>query len=145
MRGRLICTCGLLAALLFCDGVAAAATSYFVRLRPAGAAGLRATVALDLSHSDEASLNRAVILPFAHDGTADSAVVEGRPAYGDLLAAANPAESTTLVGEYFYNSLAVPFEALGSLTTFRLTLGEGTGPGGRARRILDVPDRPVHR
>ena len=124
MHRRSICACGLLAALLSCDGVGAAATSYFVRLRPAGAAGLRATVALDLTHSDEASLNRAVILSFARDGAADSAVVEGGPGYGDLLAAANPAESTTLVGEYFYNSLAVPFETLGSLTTFRLNLTE---------------------
>src|SRR6266700_3151519 len=124
MRRRSICGCWLFAALVFYDGVAAAGTSYFVRLRPAGAAGLRATVALDLTHSDEASLNRAVILSFARDGAADSAVVEGGPGYGDLLAARNPAESTTLAGEFFYNSLAVPFETLGSLTTFRLNLTE---------------------
>jgi len=51
-------------------------------------------------------------------------VVEGGPAYGDLLSGANPAMQTTLEGQFFHNSLAVPFEQLGSLTVLQLSLSE---------------------
>lgn len=124
MRRPVGCCLLVLAALLVTPSAAEAATSYFVRMRPAETAGLHATLAFDFTHSDTLSRNRATFVGFAHDGKADSATVEAGPGYGDLLSALNPAAKTTLENQYFYNSLDIPFDSLGSFATVRINLSE---------------------
>lgn len=139
---------GVLVAALALAQQALAATTYYVRVRPAGAQGLVCKVAFDLSHVDVSVANRVEILSFTHDGNAGDAVVEGGPGYGDLVDGVNPAASTTLEGQFFWNNLTVPFGGLGTALTFRLDLteapaGSGTFPDEFAmylvRQIDDVP------
>jgi len=124
MRRWLCCSTISLSLLAAWSGLVTATTSFYIRLRPTGAAGLYATVAFDLSHADTLAINRATLLSFTHNGTADSPEVEGGPAYGDLLSGTNPATNTTLEGQFSFNNLSIHFEALGTLTTVRLELTE---------------------
>lgn len=128
MRGWVNCSAIALTIIVGWFNASAATTSYYIRLRPTGVTGLRSTIAFDLIHTDDpdSNLNRATLLTLAHDGKADSAQVEGGPGYGDLMSATNPAGETTLEGQYFYNSLAVPIDSLGTFVTLRLNLTERT-------------------
>jgi hypothetical protein len=98
MRRWLCCSTIALFVLVGWSSLVTATTSFYIRLRPTGAAGLYATLAFDLTHADTFSLNRASLLTFMHNGTADSPEVEGGPGYGDLFSGANPATETTLAG-----------------------------------------------
>ena len=101
----------------------AAATAYHVRLTPSNTGGLAGRVALDLTSSDEVE-NTVTIHDFAHDGTAQSVVFEGGPVSGDLLFGSNPAASTTIEDQYFFNEIGVPFQAFGGQITFSVELTE---------------------
>jgi len=100
------------------------ATSFVIRVRPAGTSALYSTLAFDVSHSDTACRNRVTFIGFSSEGNPDSATVEAGPGYGDLLSASNPAALTTLEAQYFYNSLAVPFDSLRGTTIVRITVSE---------------------
>src|SRR5437899_9151757 len=82
-----------------------AATSYFVRVKPAAASGLACKVAWELTHADSLNQNQMSVLNFTHDGAAGGAESVGGPAYGDLFNGTYPAPSTTLESQFFENSL----------------------------------------
>jgi FlgD Ig-like domain len=115
-----------------------AATSYYVRLRPAGTVGLSCKVAFELTHTDSLNQNQLTILNFAHDGTADSAEWVGGPVAGDLLDGSNPASSTMVENQFFENGLVVPFVSFGSVATFRLDLTEHAAGQGMPPDELSV-------
>jgi hypothetical protein len=119
----------LIALLLWVDQ-ARATTSYVVQIHPPGTQGLACKLALDLSHVDGSVENRAEVSAFTHDGISDSATVDGGPGVGDLLNNANPAALTSLEGQYFANSLTVPFKALGTTLSFQLDVTEDAAPSG---------------
>lgn len=121
MRLRLALT--LIILLCFASHEANATTVYHVRVKPASATGLTARIALDLTSSDSLA-NQARILDFAHDGTAQPIVIEGGPVSGALLFGENPADTTTVEDDFFFNEIAVPFAAFGTQATFTLELTE---------------------
>lgn|SRR5262245_42337471 len=104
-------------------------TRYHVRMRPQEAVGLKATMSFELTSSD-VNTNTVRIIDFAHDGTAQAATWQGGPVFGDLLDAANPADTTTIEDQGFYARVAIPFDALGSQITFTTDLTEA-GPSGQ--------------
>ena len=56
--------------------------------------------------------------------------IEGGPVRGHLLANVNPAPRTVVGNDFFFNSLSVPFDSLGTTVTFALQLPEPSPPEG---------------
>ena len=123
-------------AVILCGLIAVesvAATRYHVRINTTGRLGQAAQMVFDFT-SGEVSPDSLEIQDFAHNGTMGAIAVpgfsnyEGGPVRGDLLDGLNPAPRTVIGNDFFYGRLVVPFNALGTATTFAFQLPEPSPP-----------------
>jgi FlgD Ig-like domain len=118
---------------------ALADTTYHVRIAPGSQVGAAVRLVMDLV-SDRTMPDSMVITNFAHNGKRgavldpDELLFEGGPLHGDLLGTANPAARTVVEGSAFLNSIAIPFDSLGSSVSFALTVPQA---GASALGIAD--------
>jgi len=118
----LIAVAGVLATL-----PAAAATTYHVRMNTTAWSGSHALLAIDFTGSN---FNTVQLLNFEHDGTVGQPGTAGGLVRGDIVLGLNPAFFTQMDhggpdgALYFFTSLVVNFESLGSFITFSIDLME---------------------
>src|SRR5437867_12451820 len=124
------------AACLALKGEAQAVTHYNVRLNTSARLGQVALLTFDLTSCGPAAPDTLEIISFAHDGktrplaSPGLSYFEGGPVRGHLLAGVNPAPRTVIGNDFFFNSLSVPFDSVGTTVTFALQLPEPSPPEG---------------
>jgi hypothetical protein len=115
---------------------ALATTIYHVRLNTSPWRGLNARLTFDLTGGDP---NTVSIMNFRHDGRLGAPLTQGGLIDGDVILGMNPAYFTQMShfgadGEtYFFTSLGVSFDSLGTTVQFSVDLSEYT----------IFPDRPI--
>jgi hypothetical protein len=117
-------------------GVSRATTRYNVMLNTTERPGQPAWMTFDLISSGNLG-DSLEVLAFAHDGRARPISMpgltyfEGGPVDGDLYLGQNPAARTVMGNQFFFNTLSVPFDSLGSFVAFAVQLPEPSpAPGG---------------
>src|SRR5262245_4737689 len=122
-------------AWFFLAGEAQAVTHYNVRLNTTARLGQVALLTFDLTSHGPAP-DTLEIVSFGYDGktrpiaSPGLSYFEGGPVRGHLLANVNPAPRTVIGNDFFFNSLGVPFDSLGTAVTFGLQLPEPSPPEG---------------
>ena len=117
-------------------GESHAVTHYNVRLNTSARLGQVALLTFDLT-SCVPTPDSLEILIFGHDGktrplaSPGRSYFEGGPVRGHLLTNVNPAQRTVVGNDFFYNSLSVPFDSLGTIVRFSVQLPEPASVGPR--------------